>query len=148
MTDKIFDREALKRACLAALDEVAVEHGAGHQGKLAARYVLQDRRGAAIELMFEKGPKTPAHLWMPLEAGEPLIDEGIPYRLSPAAETYAAKDANDRPLYGRHSALKPMRQLANSDLIRFTIDRPGQIDRLLQRLRESGKRCPDHTVTA
>ncbi len=72
MTVKAFNRDDLKRACLAALDAVALEHPAGHQGKLAARYVLHTRRSEAIELMFEKGPKTPAHLWMGREAGEAI----------------------------------------------------------------------------
>ncbi|MCP5389846.1 MAG: hypothetical protein H6915_08775 [Novosphingobium sp.] len=131
MNSKAYDREDLKRACLAALDAVAVEHPAGHQGKLAARYVLHTPRGAAIEIMFEKGPKTPAHLWMSREAGEGMIDAGIRYRLSPATDTYATANAEGRPRYGRHSALKPMRQLANADLVCFTIERPGEIEVLL-----------------
>jgi len=129
-------REDLKRACLAALDAVCVEHPAGHQSKLAARYILHTSRGEAVALMFEKGPKAPAHLWMPLEAGQGLINEGVPYRLSPAAETYAAKDGSSRPLHGRHSALNPMRQLTNSNLIRFTVERAGEMDHLLLLLRE------------
>jgi hypothetical protein len=137
MNLKAHDRGDLKRACLAALEAVAVEHPTGHQGKLAARYVLHTPRGAAIEIMFEKGPKTPAHLWMSGEAGEGMIDAGIRYRLSPAADTYATVDAEGRPRYGRHSALKAMRQLANADLICFTIERPAEIDKLLESLRLS-----------
>ncbi|MCV2866898.1 hypothetical protein [Defluviimonas sp. WL0075] len=134
MTLKTYDRDDLKRACLAALDAVAVEHPAGHQGKLAARYVLHTPRGAAIEIMFEKGPKTLANLWMNREAGEGMINAGIRYRLSPAVDTYVTADDEGRPRYGRHSALKPMRQLANADLICFTIERPGEIKQLLEHL--------------
>jgi hypothetical protein len=54
MTDKTYSRDDLKRACLAAMDTVALEHSAQHQGKLVARYVLHTWRGAALELMFEK----------------------------------------------------------------------------------------------
>ncbi len=43
MTAKVFDRDDLKRACLTALDAVALEHPAGHRGKLAARCVLHTR---------------------------------------------------------------------------------------------------------
>lgn len=131
MTSKTYDRDDLKRACLASLDAAALEHPARHQGKLAARYVLNTQRGEAIELMFEKGPKTPANLWMLREAGQSIIDARIRYRLSPATDTYTTVDAKGRPRYGRHSALKPMRQLANADLICFTIERPGEMDMLL-----------------
>lgn len=58
------NREEFKLACLAILDGVASEHPAGHQGKLAARYLLRTGGGAAIELLFEKGPNTPPNLWL------------------------------------------------------------------------------------
>lgn len=131
---KAMDRAHLKRACLAALDAVAVEHPAGHQGKLAARYVLQGARGEAVELMFEKGPKTPAQLSMTAAAGQIVTGDGIRFRASPATETFAAIDPGGRPRYGRHSALKPMRRLAHADLMCFTIEREGESDRLLDRL--------------
>lgn len=35
------DREALKLRCVAPLDECAIEHSAGHQEKLAARYLVR-----------------------------------------------------------------------------------------------------------
>ena len=129
------DRIELKRACLAELDAVAVEHPAGHQGKLAARYVLLAPSRKNFEMMFEKAPGTKANLWVLLEAGSGLLDAGIPYRLSPAAGTYATKDSNGKPMYGRHSALRPMTQLANADLICFSVERPGQMSILLEHLR-------------
>jgi len=49
-------RDELRQACLERLDERAMEHPSGHQGKLAARYVLHTQRADAVELMFEKGP--------------------------------------------------------------------------------------------
>ena len=134
MTQEALDRDELKRLWLLAFDSVAVEHGAGHQGKLAARYVLHTPTGSAIELMFEKGPKSPANLWLAKETGRALLDQGLRYRFSPATDTYAKADANGRALYGRHSGLKPMRQLAHADLLCFTIERPTEVKWLLDKL--------------
>jgi len=135
-------RETLKRACLAALDKVAIEHGVGHQGKLAARYVLRGQDGTAIELMFEKGPNRPANLWMTQRAGQALVDQGIRTRYSAAAATNATLDANGKPRYGRHSALKPMRQLAHADLLCFTIEREMELLRILDHLTGQGASQP------
>ncbi len=64
MTAAPGSRTDLKRACLTLLDEVAVEPPAGHQGIYAARYILLTDLGQPIALMFEKGERTPAHLWV------------------------------------------------------------------------------------
>ena len=134
MIEKDPSRRKLKLSCLGALDALAVEHESGHQGKLAARYTLRTEHGMAVELMFEKSPKTPANLWMTLQTGRDLLDEDISYRLSPASEVNHAFGADGRPKYGRHSALKTMHQLAHADLICFRIEREGQIEALLARL--------------
>lgn len=57
-------RAALKQACLEVLEAACVMHPAGHQTKLAARYVLITKDGERIALMFEKGPNSSANLWM------------------------------------------------------------------------------------
>ncbi|KGJ05422.1 hypothetical protein IT41_06565 [Paracoccus halophilus] len=129
------NRQDLKAACLEMLDQVAIEHPAGHQGKLAARYVLRSQAGDRIELMFEKGEKVSANLWIERRYAEALASEGIICREYPAASLFAKKGAEGKKTYGRHSALKPMRSLANSDLLRFTIERVSQLQSILDHLR-------------
>jgi hypothetical protein len=131
MTGDDVGRAALKRACLRHLEAGASEHPAGHQGKLAARYVLRSASGEGIELMFEKGPATPAHLWILRQFADSLSDAGIMSKHSPAALLYQQTDTAGRPKYGRHSALRPMRQLANADLTCFTIEHEAEIERIL-----------------
>jgi hypothetical protein len=129
------NRDDLKAACVRHLDERAIEHPAGHQGKLAARYVLRGQGGDVIELMFEKGPGTRPNLWVAARRVTGLLDEAeFDYRLAPASILYATKGANGKPVYGRHSALKPMRDLANSDLVCFHISALAQLDRILDHL--------------
>ena len=129
------DRDELKQRCLERLDERASEHPAGHQGTLAARYMLRGQGGDVVELMFEKGPKTPASLWVAHHrAVGLLIEPGLHFQSSPASVLYEKKDSKDKPIYGRHSALKPMRELAHADLICFTITAPGELDRILDHL--------------
>lgn len=137
MTPKVTTRDDLKRQCLAALDAAAIEHPAGHQGKLAARYILRTQAGEGIEMMFEKGPARPANLWMNEKYAERLCDGSVPFRRSPAVGLYAASDSDSPVRYGRHSALKPMRDLANADLVCFTIEREGQLEALLRALGEA-----------
>lgn len=127
-------REALKLALLNLLDARAVEHPAGHQDKLAARYVLYRSDGDAIELMFEKHPTTPANLWVTERYGAALVTLGIEYRVSPATDLLAPGDDAGAMKYGRHSALKPMRQLAYADLIRFTLKTVSEFEALLDGL--------------
>ena len=131
------DEEVLKAACLALLDAAAVEHPSGHQGKLAARYLLRTGSGDRIALMFEKAPKTAANLWLPLTHARFLEGIDAPSRVYPASALYQEKEPGPRG-YGRHSGLKSMRDLANIDLIRFTIERVTQMEAILERL--SGNR--------
>src|SRR5690606_25005406 len=60
--DTLMIRKELKLACLALLDDAAVEHPSGHQGKSAARYILRSENDDRIELMFEKGENSRANL--------------------------------------------------------------------------------------
>lgn len=108
----MMDREELKQACLERLEAVAIEHPSGHQGKLAARYLLRCRDGDRAEVMFEKGPKTPANLWMAHKRAVDLItDPGLHFQSSPASALFSNKGSNGKPTYGRHSALKCIRPL-------------------------------------
>lgn len=127
-------REDLKAACLALLDQAAVEHPAGHQGKLAARYTLRSAGGERLGLMFEKSEKAKSHLWVDRRHVGDLFEAGIDYRIYPAASLYQEIEPGGKRPYGRHAALKPMRDLANADLVRFSIDRIDQLRMILTRL--------------
>jgi hypothetical protein len=86
--------------------------------------------------MFEKGPKSPPNLWVAHRHAAVLIAQsGLQFRQSPASVLFTTKASNGKPIYGRHSALKPMRELGNSDLICFRITSPGELDRILDHLR-------------
>lgn len=129
------DRQDLKLHCIERLDERASEHPAGHQGTLAARYLLRGPDGDVAELMFEKGPKAPANLWVAHRRAIGLLSEaGLQFQSSPASALYANKGSNGKPIYGRHSALKPMRELGHANLICFNITTPAELDRILDHL--------------
>lgn len=128
-------RAELKLACLALLDEVAVQHPAGHQGKLAARYVLQSASGKRIGLMFEKSVTTPANLWLEQRFATDLMEAELQPRVYLASDLYSETEPGQKPLYGRHTGLKPMRELANADLVRVTFDRIAQLEMIITRLR-------------
>lgn len=127
-------RNALKRVCIQALDEFAMEHPIGHQGSLAARYLLRSADGGVVELMFEKGPRTPANLWVCRRFVEDLLDSDIPHRVSPAAGLFSTPDSAGPPRYGRHSALKPMPQMGHADLVCFALRSEQDLRRVLAAL--------------
>ena len=128
-------RAVLKQACLEVLEAACVMHSAGHQSKLAARYVLIAGDGERVGLMFEKGPNSPANLWMRADHASRIEDLGVARRDYPAADLYAAIDEKGRPIYGRHAALRQMRELANADLVRFEIDQSDQLFAVCQHLK-------------
>ena len=134
MTEARSARRALKDACLAVLDLVAVEHPAGHQSKLAARYVIISRSGERIGLMFEKHESAPAQVWVAHRHAGNLLDGSIPVREYRAAELYTSVEADADPPYGRHAALKAMRDMANTDLLRFTVESRLQLERIVSHL--------------
>ena len=85
--------------------------------------------------MFEKGPKTPANLWVAHKRVASLITEpGLHFQSSPASALFATKGANGKPIYGRHSALKSMRELEHADLICFRVTSIDDLDHLLDHL--------------
>lgn len=134
MTSAPMDRAEFKRACLNLLDEVAIEHPAGHQGAYAARYILRSEAGLPIALMFEKGLRTPAHLWVATRHLPFQLPEGVKAREYPAAALYRPADDGEKA-YGRHAGLKAMRELANIDLVRLTVETVGQLTALVQGLK-------------
>ena len=127
-------RDELKLDCLGRLDVRAIEHSAGHQGKLAARYLLRCADGDRAELMFEKGPRTPANLWVAHARVAGLLAEpGLHFQSSPASTLFTAKGSDGKRIYGRHSALKSMRELervADETDARLVVA-PGNHDRML-----------------
>lgn len=131
-------REELRQACLERLDSCALEHPCGHQGKLAARYVLRTSgQGETIELMFEKGPKSPPNLWVAEQLVIGLLaDPTFEFRHAPAAALFMVKGKDGQPQYGRHAGLKPMKQLSHIDLVCFRINTIGQLDRILNHIIE------------
>lgn len=118
-------RDELKRFCLDALDQAAVEHPAKHQGQYATRYVLRSHSGDPIEIMFEKGPRAPANLWIDRRYAGQLLSSGIAFKEYPAAATNLI--INGKPCYRRHSALAAMRRLRDADLVRFCLEAPDHI---------------------
>jgi hypothetical protein len=107
-------------------------HPAGHQTKLAAHYVLVASDGERIGMMFEKGPSSPTNLWMRAEHAVRLRHVDVLRRDYPATDLYAGADDKGRAIYGRHAALKPMRDLANADLVRFEFERIDQFEAALR----------------
>lgn len=134
MTSVMMSREELKAACLALLDSMAVEHPAGHQGKFAARYLLRSASGERIGLMFEKSEKTKCCLWVERRFARDLMDEDIEFHLYLASSLYQTPEDGKKPSYGRHAALKSMRDLAHTDLVRFTLTSSAQMWVILDHL--------------
>ena len=127
-------RDVLKAAILSHLCAVAVEHPAGHQGKLAARFILRSRSRDGIELMFEKGPASAPNLWMHRKYAQPLLEVGLEYRQSPAGTLYALTNEKGKKMYGRHTGLLPMRQLADADLVCFKLKALTELELIIRSL--------------
>lgn len=84
--------------------------------------------------MFEKTEKSRANLWLAQGLVGDLVTADIAFRIYPASALYKAPEPGGKQSYGRHAALKPMRSLAHADLVRFTIDRTEQLERVLEHL--------------
>lgn len=130
-------RDQLKVAILQRLTEVATEHPNGHQGKLAARFILRSKDGDGIELMFEKGPASAPNLWIHQKFAKPLLGGGIDYRESPAHALFVAKNEKGKKIYGRHTGLLAMRQLADADLVCFKMKLISELDWVIDVLRQN-----------
>ena len=134
MNAEVMNREMLIAACLTLLNRSAVEHPAGHQGKLAARYIIRSNNDERIGLMFEKSGKTRPYLWIARPHARDLLEADIEFRIYLASSLYQEAEPGGKRPYGRHAALKSMRDLANADLVRFSIDRIGQMALILEKL--------------
>lgn len=134
MSAEKMSRNELRAMCIAVLESNAIEHPAGHQGTLAARYVLRCASGERIGLMFEKGTKAQPHLWVERRFADKLPDAGIAWKEYPALALYQPNATGGKISYGRHAALKSMRDLANADLVRFTPDSVGQMQMIVDHL--------------
>ena len=117
MTDSKDARRALKDACLALLDSVAGEHPSGHQSKLAARYLIISQSGERIGLMFEKHVSASAHVWISRHFAQGLADGIVPVREYKAEQLYQSVDTETEPTYGRHAALKSMRDIDRKSVV-------------------------------
>ena len=124
-------RYMLKAAVVQRLADVAVEHPAGHQGKLAARFIFRTPDGERVELMFEKGPATPANLWVCERFVQNLDSTMISQRRSTAGALYRSKKADGKKIYDRHSGLRPMPQLSDADLVCFKLEGMEDLEKVL-----------------
>lgn len=115
------DLKVLKNAIVLQLDREGEEHSKGRQDKFANRYTMRSSEGALVELMFEKGEKSPANLWVKQCFVLELLEGDIPFTLSPASKLNQKVGRSGEVLYGRHSALKHMMQLGNADLVCFAL---------------------------
>ena len=120
-------REDLKSIIIQRLDAVCQEHPAKHQGSKARRYLYKGEAGKLTEMMFQQDAKSPPNLWLLEERVSGLLSPDFDYKLSAANRDPDGK-------FGRHSAMKPMPQLAPGDLVCFNIQTPGQLDRILDAL--------------
>ena len=129
MTDK--DAASLKTAITMRLGAVAGEHRVKHQEGYANRYRMRSDHDAPVEIMFEKGADTLAHLWVLAEQVAPLSGSGLDAKLYPKADLYTAPAKGGGMQYGRHSALEPMPMLGKADLVRFTLRSKAELDQVL-----------------
>jgi hypothetical protein len=127
-------RALVKRALVALLDELADEHPAGHQPGYAARYVLTTDDGTQLEIMIEKGERSPPNVWMLRKAGAGLQRSGISAKTSPKSKLGTKIASNGKPAYGRHTGLRPMDQLAGEDLVYFVPENLTQVGSIIDHL--------------
>ena len=124
-------RAALKRAILARLDNLGREHPLGHQGAYANRYTLRSDHGEPVEVLFEKGDRTPANLWVRADQARVLENGPVPVRQSPVAILYQKPAKDGGRSYGRHSALEPMPLLGRADLLCFALRSVEDLDQVI-----------------
>lgn len=131
MSASEIDLTNLKRAIVMRLDREAKEHSKGHQKSYANRYSMRSSDGALVELMFEKGEKSPANLWVKQDFVRELLDGRIPFTTSPASKLYQTVGKTGEKQYGRHSALEDMMQLGKADLVCFALLSMADLDQIL-----------------
>ncbi len=84
--------------------------------------------------MFEKGEKGLAHLWLNMIHTDELLKSTLDCRHYPASAVCDADSTVKKPNHGRHASLKSMRELANADLVRFTLTSSTQMRMILDHL--------------
>lgn len=131
MTTAEIDLKNLKRAVVMRLDREAKKHSRGHQASYANRYSMRSADGMLVELMFEKGEKSPANLWVRQDFVQELLDSHIPFTPSPASKLYQLVSKTGEKQYGRHSALEDMMQLGKADLVCFDLRDMADLDLIL-----------------
>ena len=62
------------------------------------------------------------------------MNAAIEFRVDPASALYREVESGGKRPYGRHAALRSMRDLANADLVRCTIERFEQLETILAKL--------------
>lgn len=97
--------------------------------------------------MFEKGEKSKPNLWVERRFVSGLEEAGIEFRVYLASALYPTSAPDQKQAYGRHAALKAMRDLANADLVRFTIERITQLEMILAELM-TAQQCIDPAESA
>lgn len=119
----------LKKAILELLNSQGREHSSGHQTSKAGRYVLTAPGGLPIEVMFEKDEATGANIWCPAKVASLLSD--LNPEISPKAGLWVKRNKKGELLYGRHSGLRAMPQLAEADLAKFQVRTLGEAKRVV-----------------
>ncbi|SHF39345.1 DNA polymerase III, epsilon subunit [Ruegeria intermedia] len=134
VTHTPLSKDEIKRLVVARLDAIASVHPAGHQSTYANRYVYRAAGGTPIEIMFEKGPKSSANLWI----AQRFVDERacghLDHRLSPASALYSRRNTKGLLQYGRHSGLRTMPQLERADLVCFRLRSVQDLEALIAML--------------
>lgn len=125
-------RRNLKQSCIAELDKRARPHPAGHSA-YSGRYLIDTRQGA-VAVMFEHSDGVPAHLWLPARAVAGLTLPAVATKAYPASACWQKRNAKGEALYGRHSNLLQMPELAKADLVRLTLESPQQLGAILTAL--------------
>jgi hypothetical protein len=129
------DRTKLRAACTERLDSLATPHRIGHATNLANRYVLRSAKGTSVEIMFEKGGTGNANLWVRSDFAPGISTDRIEQRVYPGRAVNSLTNAKGKTVYGRHSGLRPMEQLATADLTRFTLSSVADLDQIIAVLR-------------
>lgn len=127
------DRATIRQAITSLLDTIGKEHPLGHQASKARRYVLSVPGGKPHEVMFEQNLKSP-NIWITVEAAGPLVGGTISQKHSPATSLRTTTGATGQINYGRHSALEPMRELGDADLVCFAPKSLAEVGAILDQL--------------
>lgn len=128
------ERATIRQAIASLLDVTGDEHTLGHQASKARRYIVSSAGGQQHEVMFEQNSKSPPNIWITVEAAGPLVGGGISQKQSPAASLRMTTGTTGKINYGRHSALEPMPELGDADLVCFAPKSLAEVGAILDQL--------------